>query len=1346
MERTFKRGLSLIIAVLFLFSGFGNSFLIRAEEEETVETVEETGIMLLSGTDTYTFNGLTFTTNDGSDLTSATAAGTTDLYVVSNVVYVNTSKPLTVSGTTTTTAIAIVAGVKADLTFAGVSITNISVSPVNIMPNTVADQTVLHLTLADGTINTLNASAGTNNAGLHVSYGGALVIDDSVRNPVGVYGGRLTENCTINGEDLKAGDPAWKMDSANPGKLNVYGGQNGADIGGNHNENSGAITINGGNITVNAYTNGGSNSAGAGIGGGYYGGTGCSLDGGGVVINGGIINATASYHGAAIGAGWSATAAGVGHNGKIPGDITINGGYITATGKDHGNAFGGACGSQANVGHGTTTAPHEITITGGTLLPKSNNNGTQWDVGANGGKVIVTGGSFFPAKYASSSTGYSIQGAQVVSSDGTSLTMVTIDLSSYTYKDATGADKSLEAGDYLYSYNVTVDGVPVSPEYGLSTKLDGTKKLYFWLPASSKGKSVSISNVILQTADGTKVDTSYPFTLEEVGGSGGDVTKRYVTFEVDESEFSNELKALINKRYDGLSFDWHLLNEEIIRQEVVVPQPVGGKISDINQLEESAVRLLDASGNSTGEGSSKDEFYQAGSYTITVNYKGYASDADFSKTFWGHQTTLNSTITPADTVIFNASYDATFYTDSEGKNQVDELILSASVRPKNGEALTCAAPDGYIQFYINGVRVGAPQKVTAAQTRMMKAKAATAKVEDSNGYAYSTANITLKFKDNQDYPKVPDLSAFDENTDERFVVTAKYYDGTNYTNSEGRVLPVAEEEEEPENFPYVNPPIAVVTPVDPTEVDPDEPIDGDPKKPAEIKIEEDNGKDILHSYVEDRLNAKVEEGKVRDKAELMEMMNHRYGFTNSNNTVLMVGNKAVVIDDITIVNGNGKQVNEIDMSNEGNYQISTTVKDGFGNKTTITLNYGVKDITKEPDGDDEKELIPDLDTDGDGFPDINVDTDGDGEPDTDIDTDKDGLPDVNVDTDGDGKPDVNIDKDGDGEPDLNIVDKDGDGKPDNIDPNDPDQDKKPNLNIVDKDGDGEPDDLDDLTKEELKETEPDVNIDTDKDGLPDVNVDTDGDGKPDVNIDKDGDGEPDLNIVDKDGDGKPDNIDPNDPDQDKKPNLNIVDKDGDGEPDDLDDLTKEELKETEPDVNIDTDKDGKPDVNVDTDDDGKPDVNIDKDGDKEPDLNIVDKDGDGKPDNIDPKDPNQDKKPNVNIVDKDGDGKPDDLNDLTKEELSKVTPDVNIDTTGDGKADLNVDKDGDGKPDINIDTDGDGIADKNIDLNGDGIVDVTVVAPVVDTRDETHPFFLMLMMAMTLGAMLLIKSRKAHQI
>ena len=384
-------------------------------------------------------------------------------------------------------------------------------------------------------------------------------------------------------------------------------------------------------------------------------------------------------------------------------------------------------------------------------------------------------------------------------------------------------------------------------------------------------------------------------------------------------------------------------------------------------------------------------------------------------------------------------------------------------------------------------------------------------------------------------------------------------------------------------------------------------------------------------------------------------------------------------------------VSQPDLKDKGTYTF-----DDIDKNHHITVVFATNTNNIDTDGDGEPDT--NIDDDGDGEPDVNVDTDGDGEPDINKDTDDDGKPDTDVDTDGDGKPDTNVDTDGDGKPDTNIVDEDGDGKPDPVDPKDPEGPKKPTTN-VDTDGDGKPDvniDTDDDGK-------PDVNIvDEDGDGKPDpidptkkpapkpnVNVDTDGDGGPDVNKDTNGDGKPDVNIVDEDGDGKPDPVDPKDPEGPKKPNVN-VDTDDDDKPD----LNKDTDGDGKPDVNIvDEDGDGKPDpidpenpplpnVNIDTNGDGKPELNVDTDGDGKPDLNIVDKDKDGKPDPVDPK------------------------------QHPAPTPDVNIDTNGDGKPELNVDTDGDGKPDMNIDTDGDGIADTNIDTNGDG---------KYDWADESHP-------------------------
>ncbi len=154
-----------------------------------------------------------------------------------------------------------------------------------------------------------------------------------------------------------------------------------------------------------------------------------------------------------------------------------------------------------------------------------------------------------------------------------------------------------------------------------------------------------------------------------------------------------------------------------------------------------------------------------------------------------------------------------------------------------------------------------------------------------------------------------------------------------------------------------------------------------------------------------------------------------------------------------------------------------------------------------------------IDSDGDGKPDVNIDIDGDCEADLNIDTDGDGQPNTNIDTDLDGKPDYNIDVDGDGKPDVNIgpvnepfeptVCKTVNGLEYCSDPY-----KKPYLNI-DSDGDGRPDINVDLDGD----MEADINIDIDGDNIPDLNIDSDGDGLPDINIDTDNDGKADKNIL-----------------------------------------------------------------------------------------------------------------------------------------------------------------------------------------------------------------------------------------
>jgi uncharacterized repeat protein (TIGR02543 family) len=350
---------------------------------------------------------------------------------------------------------------------------------------------------------------------------------------------------------------------------------------------------------------------------------------------------------------------------------------------------------------------------------------------------------------------------------------------------------------------------------------------------------------------------------------------------------------------------------------------------------------------------------------------------------------------------------------------------------------------------------------------------------------------------------------------------------------------------------------------------------------------------------------------------------------------------------------------------------------GSDNETSSENTNDGEEGDNAGDGSTTTKYVINVDTNGDGIPDLNVDTDNDGKPDLNVDLNNDGIPDINIVVNDDGtlntdikpdesgnypKPTVNVDTDDDNWPDLNVTangydddpqpvtKKDESGNPVTDDDGNPVYVFVPVSNIVDTDGNGEPDEIDiQAIDKGTPAPKPTVNIDSDGDGLPDVNVDTDGDGKPDLNIvytEKDG-----VPVVDPD---------PYNPDGSvKTPTVNVVDYDHDGKPDTY--VYDKNGDPKTPNTNVDIDGDGDPDLNVDTDNDGKPD------------LNIVDKNGDGIPD--------------LNVFDENG---------------NPLTPNVNVDTTNDGKPDTNVDSDNDGIPDINIvDTDHNGQPDTDIYVTGE---------------------------------------------
>lgn len=890
--------------------------------------------------------GLTITADDGQplvegvdyELTADTATNTGGKLVV-----LKTERAVTVTGTSKDNyGLQVAAGVHASITFNNVTIK--APIPFDIVTNLngTADgtpatrgyeilpekRTSVHLTLADGSVNTLTVTpANTERPALRCGEGSVLVIDDSVWNQTAAgeaitpEQGRVPYDCTLkNGTELKQGDPLWKMDSETPGALTVNGGYCSAGIGGGYREDSGKMTIEGGCLEVyatnpgNAYQN---FSLGAGIGGGTGGGTGCTLEGSGLTINGGDIKAYGSYHGAGIGTGCvngdgihvhasalpgaissrlGTCSLGHANEAPIPGDITINGGYSTAYGYTHGNAFGGGCLSAVNTGHGDATTPHEIKITGGTLKPVSLRTGKSYDVGALGGKVIVTGGSFPVGKYSGGVDGLSFQGASVESASGEKLTMVEIDLRDYTEL----------LGGKVISYEVSIGGKPLEPEYGLANIIDTDGKLYFWLPKSAVGQSVEISGLKVLNTNGEEQDGEYPFVVPEVG-NGNITAKRYVTFEVDENQFSEELRGQLNKRYDGIAIEWDKLTQEIAAQGIEVTKPDNEVLDEADKMTPEARRYLDKDGQPTGEMSNTAPFKNAGSYELTINSSQFANEPGFSNTFWGHRARLEAQIEAAASRVTEFGYSVT------GATQTETLTLTANVKPQAGEALTCDAPDGYVQFYINGVAVGAPVELAklSAQT-------------DTDGYAYRTASVTLNFTQGG-YPAIP------SRPDGKFVIEAKHYGSTNYTDSEGTAIELDGADLPGGGLPTTDPPEVIR---------PEQPGGGESGKPLEPDKVEPNpdGSGKLDSYIHDKLVRPTEPGAAFDKDDAKAFINDRYVFKDNQGNLLTPG-------EVVIYDKDGNDITDqgIDLSKPGDYVIHVKVEDANGNSTTVDLDYIVKD-------------------------------------------------------------------------------------------------------------------------------------------------------------------------------------------------------------------------------------------------------------------------------------------------------------------------------------------------------------------------------------------------------------------
>lgn len=270
-----------------------------------------------------------------------------------------TGTPLTFTGSSTY-AIHIGQGVKADVTLAGVNLTGASTLEVLTNRTGQGEGTYCYLTIKDGTTNILRPETGYG-PGLRCGKTSTLVIDDenpnivsggsklNVADIITPKGGKVGfDGTTLNGTIVTAQSSLDLLDSPKPGTLKAYARPQSAGIGGSAAEDGGTLIFNGGIIyamgtsqtedNLTRTTDDGTAAGGAGIGAGNM------ANGGVTIFNGGTITAKAAFHGSGIGGGYcnpsyfSAastqngnaihnTSASIG-NKSVAGDITINGGYI----------------------------------------------------------------------------------------------------------------------------------------------------------------------------------------------------------------------------------------------------------------------------------------------------------------------------------------------------------------------------------------------------------------------------------------------------------------------------------------------------------------------------------------------------------------------------------------------------------------------------------------------------------------------------------------------------------------------------------------------------------------------------------------------------------------------------------------------------------------------------------------------------------------------------------------------------------------------------------------------------------------------------------------------------------
>ena len=670
-------------------------------------------------------------------------------------ILVKTSKELTISGTSSTYGIQIEQGVKADIVLAGVNLTGSNTFEVLTNQTGSGEGTLCHITLKDGSTNILKPGSG-NNAPLRCGTTSTLIIDDENLN-IRSGGSKLDPSSvitpqkgrvgftgkTLSGIDVNADDDLSVLESDNPGELKAYAPLHAAAIGGSPCENSGILIFNGGKITamgskqsesdLTRTADDGTEAGGAGIGAGNM------ANGTTTIFNGGEILAKAAFHGSGIGGGYcNGTYHSAAYNARnsnatvntreqidsksVAGNITINGGYIRSYGSGHGNAFGQAC---CGTNNGKT-----ITVTGGTLLPWSNSG--YYDIGGSNGNVIITGGSIrltgaqsgaaAPTNKFQSGSGATANKAY--NDKGEEIFMFCIDLST---SDHIGTEP-------VAGFEVLVNGF--HQEYGAPSYFD-EGKLYLWLPKSAAGKNVTVKLNRYDENGNSKPIEDLTATPDAGGASLG---KRWIQYSLTD-EFKSENASLFNKYYDGNTISQLVTKIEEYVEIKGLPAPYS---SNENAVLKNKDKLLYQAAPMNEDGSLLAEYSPSqanhdhqylpdysGNISLRIESNEFAQEgSDTAKSFWGHETKIDVTVWPVNSKTSYATYKLDDETtingpywvpddeDDPNKTNTNHLIVPVDITSytlpngayddeTNMSAVTCKAPYGALQLYIDGRAVPA---------------------------------------------------------------------------------------------------------------------------------------------------------------------------------------------------------------------------------------------------------------------------------------------------------------------------------------------------------------------------------------------------------------------------------------------------------------------------------------------------------------------------------------------------------------------------------------------------------------------------------------------------------------